>query len=132
MAATTDIAKSPHRRTHSEFALASFWITLGSACMVATWIVLIQAADAFHLSSPGEGFQTICIALFWVNLVGWGIGVGLAIAGLFQKNRKKILSTAALTLSVLIAIAVVCETVHILGEIAAAMIAIGVASGFSR
>jgi len=110
--------KSLDGRKHSEFAKFSFLVALGSALMVATYTVAI----IFDLSGPPvafPGLQSVGVVLLWANLVGWGIGVGLAIAGLLQKNRRRIFSVCALILSAAVAVVAVCDYLHVMEALAA-------------
>ena len=79
---------------HSGLVIASFIISITSAIFI---FLLIVIAGVMEASTPGgideESASAVIVGLFLFAFVGTAlVSLGLGIAGLLQKDRKKILA----------------------------------------
>ncbi|MBN3040902.1 MAG: hypothetical protein JW867_07220 [Candidatus Omnitrophica bacterium] len=93
---------------HSSFGIASFIISL---IVGIGDFILIVFAGYFEMNTPGgmseDSLEAMLIGLFLI--AGFGlclVGGGLGIAGLFQKNRKKIFAVLGVIFNLIIFVGV--------------------------
>ena len=101
------------RLKHSGLGIASFIVSLA---MGVYFILVVFVAAVIATVTPGDMPDTspaaVIIGLFAVlGLIGCVAGIGLGIAGMCQKNRKKVFSILGLIINGLIVLGVLAAAI---------------------
>ncbi len=105
--------QSQPRLKHSGLGIASFVISLA---MGVYFILVVFVAAVMEAATPGGMPETspvlAIVGLFaFLGLFGCVVGIGLGIAGMFQKNRKRVFSILGLIINGLIVLGVLAAAI---------------------
>ncbi len=91
-------------KKHSRFGIASFIISIICGVLVYVPLFTVAFTQIETGSNESYGYLAIVFGSLCINF----IGIGLGIAGLFEKNRKKIFAILGLVFSGLTILGLVC------------------------